>query len=270
MADRIGARRDGFAIGVVGGPTTVIDIGGSRFVVDPTFDPPGEKNYLTKLRGPAVSADELGAVDAVLVSHDLHLDNLDESGRQFALSAPVLLVGPRAAERLGPPATGLATWQTTAVPRGDGGGELTVRAVPAQHGPADGTRDADGNVNCEVTGFVISGDGLPTVYVSGDNASIAVVAEVAERVGPVDVAVLFMGGARVSIREGGRPLTLTSERGAAAAAVLAAPVVVPAHYEGWAHFTEGADRIVAAFEDAGLSKLLLMAPPGEWVRPPVG
>jgi L-ascorbate metabolism protein UlaG (beta-lactamase superfamily) len=269
MADRIGAARDGFAIGVVGGPTTVIDIGGSRFVVDPTFDPAGDKVYLTKLRGPAVAAAELGAVDAVLVSHDLHPDNLDGSGKEFALAAPVLLTGPRAAERLGPPATGLATWESTAVPRGDGGGELTVQAVPAMHGPADGTRDADGNVNCEVTGFVISGEGLPTVYVSGDNASVAVVAEVARRIGPVDVAVLFAGGARVSIREGGRPLTLTSERAAAAAAVLAAPVVVPAHYEGWAHFTEGPERIVEAFEDAGLSGVLRMAPIGEWVRPSI-
>jgi L-ascorbate metabolism protein UlaG (beta-lactamase superfamily) len=269
MADRIGAARDGFAIGVVGGPTTVIDIGGSRFVVDPTFDPAGDKVYLTKLRGPAVAAAELGAVDAVLVSHDLHPDNLDGSGKEFALAAPVLLTGPRAAERLGPPATGLATWESTAVPRGDGGGELTVQAVPAMHGPADGTRDVDGNVNCEVTGFVISGEGLPTVYVSGDNASVAVVAELARRIGPVDVAVLFAGGARVSIREGGRPLTLTSERAAAAAAVLAAPVVVPAHYEGWAHFTEGPERIVEAFEDAGLSGVLRMAPIGEWVRPSI-
>ncbi|HEX4252846.1 MAG TPA: MBL fold metallo-hydrolase [Pseudonocardia sp.] len=267
MADRIGPERNGFAVGVVGGPTTVIDIGGTRFVADPTFDPPGEKAYLTKLRGPAVPAEELGAVDAVLVSHDLHLDNLDESGRQFALAAPVLLVGPRAATRLGPPATGLANWESTKVPRGDGAGDLTVQAVPAMHGPADGTRDEDGNVNCEVTGFVISGDDLPTVYVSGDNASIAVVAEVARRIGRIDVAVLFAGGARVSIRESGRPLTLTSERAAAAAAVLAAPVVVPSHYDGWAHFTEGSERIVEAFEDAGLSKVLLMAPLGEWVRP---
>ncbi|HWN33657.1 MAG TPA: MBL fold metallo-hydrolase [Pseudonocardia sp.] len=270
MADRVGAQRQGFAVGVLGGPTTVIDIGGSRFVVDPTFDPPGDKVYLTKLRGPAVPAAELGAVDAVLVSHDLHPDNLDESGKLFALAAPVLLTGPRAAERLGPPATGLATWESTWVPRGDGAGELTVRAVPAMHGPADGTRDADGHVNCEVTGFVISGDGVPTVYVSGDNASIAVVAEVAGRIGAVDVAVLFVGAARVAIREGGRPLTLTSERAAAAAAVLAAPAVVPAHYDSWAHFTEGPERIVEAFEDAGLSKVLLMAPPGEWVRLPVG
>ena len=40
--------------------------------------------------------------------------------------------------------------------RGDGPGDLTIRAVPAMHGPVDGVRDADGHVNCEVTGFVLA------------------------------------------------------------------------------------------------------------------
>lgn len=31
---------------------------------------------------------------------------------------------------------------------------------------------------------------------------------------------------------------------AAAAAVLGASVVIPAHYDGWAHFTEGRDDLV--------------------------
>ena len=69
---RVGAERVGFGIAVLGGPTTVVDLAGSRLVVDPTFDPPGDKGYLTKLRGPATSEADLGPVDAVLVSHDLH------------------------------------------------------------------------------------------------------------------------------------------------------------------------------------------------------
>ena len=44
------------------------------------------------------------------------------------------------------------------------GGSLTVTAVPAVHGPEDGERDADGFVNCEVIGFVLAGQDLPTVY----------------------------------------------------------------------------------------------------------
>jgi hypothetical protein len=61
-------------------------------------------------------------------------------------------------------------------------------------------------VNCEVTGFVLSGPGLPTVYLSGDNASMGVINEVADRVGQIDIAVLFAGAASVPTKERGRPL----------------------------------------------------------------
>ena len=83
---------------------------------------------------------------------------------------------------------------------------------------------------------------------------------------------LFIGAARVSTKERGRPLTLTSERAAAAAAVLGAPVVVPAHYDGWAHFSEGLERVVEAFDEAGLSDVLRTADPGSWAisRPMAG
>lgn len=52
-------------------------------------------------------------------------------------------------------------------------------------------------VNTEVIGFVLSGPGLPTVYLSGDNASIATVAEIARRAPAIDAAVLHAGAARV-------------------------------------------------------------------------
>ncbi len=66
---------------VVGGPTTVLDVGGLRIVSDPTFDDLGPHGYLTKTAGPAVAEDQLGPVDLVLVSHDNHPDNLDDRGR---------------------------------------------------------------------------------------------------------------------------------------------------------------------------------------------
>ncbi|WP_425584248.1 MBL fold metallo-hydrolase [Streptosporangium album] len=181
---------------VLGGPTAVIDIGGLRIVTDPAFDAAGPHGYLTKTAGPAVGADELGPVDLVLVSHDLHLDNLDEHGRASALAAPLVLTGPRSASRLGSPAVGLSLWTSHALPRADGNGDLTVLAVPAVHGPEDGERAADGNVNCEVTGFVLSGQDLPTVYVSDDNASIRTVAEISHRVPDIGAAVLNAGAAR--------------------------------------------------------------------------
>ena len=231
--------------------------------MDPTFDPPGVHAYLTKVTGPAVSADALGPVDAVLISHDQHPDNLDDDGRRMALAAPLVLTHPGAAERLGAPAVGLAPWQSYELPGVYG--SLAVQAVPAVHGPSDGQRDASGHINCEVTGFVLSGPGVPTVYLSGDNASMGAAKEVADRVGGIDIAVLFAGAASVPTKERGRPLTLTAARAAAAAEVLGAKVVIPAHVDGWAHFSEGVDEVVAAFEQAGISNLLRVAAHGEWI-----
>ncbi|MEU6343611.1 MBL fold metallo-hydrolase [Streptomyces sp. NPDC046977] len=264
MAPRISPERRACAVCVVGGPTVVLDIGGLRLVTDPTFDEAGEHGYLTKTAGPAVHEDELAPVDAVLVSHDLHPDNLDVRGRAFALASSLVLTGPASARRLGHPARGLAVWESVELPR-PGGDTVTVHAVPAQHGPDDGERDEQNQVNCEVTGFVLSGTGLPTVYVSGDNASVGVVAEIARRMPPVDIAVLFMGGARVPVRSRNRPLTLTAERASAAASVLGSPLVVPAHCDSWAHFTEDRADIDRAFDDAGLSARLRSAENGVWI-----
>ncbi|MFG2356491.1 MBL fold metallo-hydrolase [Streptomyces sp. NPDC048521] len=253
------------AVTVLGGPTAVIDMGGLRIVSDPTFDEAGPHGYLIKTTGPARTEAAVGPVDLVLVSHDVHPDNLDERGRAFAKAAPLVLTGPLAAARLGSPAVGLAPWTSHSVARGDGGGDLTVLAVPAVHGPEDGDRDADGHVNCEVTGFVLSGRGLPTVYISGDNASLRVVAEISRRVPDITAALLHAGAARVPAKFDGRPLSLDSRRAAAAAAVLGADLVVPAHYDGWAHFSEGGADLELAFHEAGLSSLLRTAGHGSWV-----
>lgn len=266
MPDTIDARRRGLGFAVLGGPTTVIDVAGLRIVIDPTFDPPGEHRYLTKTAGPVAGTEQLGAVDVVLVSHDEHPDNLDTAGRAFAQSVPVLLTHPRAALRLGPTARGLEAWETVDLPGGHGHA-VAVQAVPAVHGPADGQRDERGFVNCEVTGFVLSGTGIPTIYLSGDNASIGAVRSIRDRVGEIDIAVLFAGAARVSAKERNRPLTLTGQRAAAAAEVLGAKVVIPAHLDGWAHFSEGLDEFVTAFDEAGLGHLVATAPHGQWIEP---
>lgn len=246
----------------------MIDLGGRRFLIDPTFDDPGPHDYLKKLVGPAITPEALGPIDAVLVSHDNHPDNFDDEGRRVALAAPLVLTNPGAAARLGSPAVGLAPFETFELPAGDGAKAITVQVVPAVHGPADGACDTDGHVNCEVTGFVLSGADLPTVYLSGDNASIAAVREIADRVGTVDVAVIFAGAARVPTKERGRPLTLTGQRVAAAAEVLDARLVIPAHVDGWAHFSEGVGEVGVAFDDAGILDRLAVAPYGEWIVPP--
>jgi hypothetical protein len=49
--------------------------------------------------------------------------------------------------------------------------------------------------------------------------------------------------------------------------VLRAKVVIPAHADGWAHFTEGIEDIHRSFSDAGISNALGLAPTGTWIVP---
>ncbi|WP_338023557.1 hypothetical protein [Amycolatopsis vastitatis] len=45
--------------------------------------------------------------------------------------------------------------------------------------------------------------------------------------------------------------------------MLGAAKVVPLHFRGWGHFSEGADVLRAEFEAAGLAGRLVLLEPGE-------
>ncbi|WP_433507793.1 MBL fold metallo-hydrolase [Pseudonocardia halophobica] len=147
----------------------------------------------------------------------------------------------------------MAPWETAEVPTP--AGPLVVRAVPARHGPP-GAEAFSG----PVTGFVLEAPDGTTVYVSGDNASVGVVEEIAERVPCVDLAVLFCGAARRPDRP--EPLTLTAADAVLAARALDARRVLPVHTEGWLHFTEGPGTLHRAFAEAGLADRLTILPLG--------
>ncbi|HEY8719761.1 MBL fold metallo-hydrolase [Pengzhenrongella sp.] len=248
---------------VLGGPTALLEIAGLRLLTDPTFDAPGRYptgSRLEKTTPPAWTAEQVGELDAVLLSHDQHPDNLDISGRELLRTAPVVLTTPLAAGRLDSNAIALSAWEEVELV-GSGGQVLTVTGVPARHGP-EGCEPVTG----PVTGFVLSGEDLPTLYVSGDNASLDHVQAIAERCGPVDVALLFAGAARTALFDGAN-LTLTSDEAAEAARILGARRAVLVHVEGWAHFTEGPATLPAAFERAGILDRLTMPTPGTPTRP---
>src|SRR6202012_888936 len=112
-------------ITLIGGPTALIEIDGFRLLTDPTFDAPGTTYQLPhvkleKLQGPALSAASVGKVDAVLLSHDQHADNLDHSGKDFLAQAKRVLTTIAGAKRLGNHAEGLAPWASTELTGKDG------------------------------------------------------------------------------------------------------------------------------------------------------
>jgi L-ascorbate metabolism protein UlaG (beta-lactamase superfamily) len=247
---------------LIGGPTALIEIGGLRILTDPTFDAPGDhpvgQRVLTKTTGPSRTPEHVGPVDVVLLSHDQHPDNLDDLGRAFVREAPLTVSTAAAAERVDGNVRALDRWTHLELPRPDGG-TLTVHAVPAQHGP-DGMDASSG----PVTGFVLRGKGLPTVYVSGDNASVRVVEEIVDNLGPIDIALLFAGAARTARIDAF--VTLTATQAVRAARVLDPAVIVPVHAEGWAHFTQNQDDLRAAFRAAGLDDRLRLLAPGQSVE----
>src|ERR1700690_783156 len=116
-------------ITLIGGPTALIEIDGFRLLTDPTFDAPRAYQLphvkLEKLSGPALSAEAIGEVDAVLFSHAQHADNLDDCGRQFLAKSKRLLTTIAGAKRLGGHAEGLEPWARTEL-KGRDGQSLTI------------------------------------------------------------------------------------------------------------------------------------------------
>jgi len=238
----------------IGGPTAVLEYAGLRIVTDPTFDPPGTYgdpgDQLVKTQGPSIARLDIGAVDLVLLSHHEHEDNLDFEGLELLAQGVLTLSTMKAATDLfGGGVVGLDSWESHQV------GDVTVTAVPALHGPP-GSEARLG----PVIGFVLEAAGEPTVYVSGDNASIPLVEQIASAFARIDIALLFAGAARIP--EIDAPLTLTSTDAATAARVLGASRVVGLHTEDWAHFSESRAQLEAAF--AG-TDLLVSTPRGETV-----
>src|SRR3954454_328347 len=106
--------------------------------------------------------DAIGPVDAVLLSHDQHSDNLDNSGRDYLLKAPRALTTEAGAKGLGGHVEGLAPWSTAHLKNADAN-TVTIAPTPAHQGPA-GAEPLSG----DFIGFVVSSSRKDTtsVYIS--------------------------------------------------------------------------------------------------------
>jgi len=223
----------------LGGPTTLIELDGWRILTDPTFDPPGRLYRFGwgtsshKIAGPAEPPDDVFPVDLVLLSHDHHADNLDDSGRALLGQAPTVITTVPGARRLGSNnVRGLADWESTTV-TAPGRPPLTITATPCRHGPRF-SRPIAG----KVVGFALHRDGEDTaaLWMSGDTVLYDGLREVAERI-PVDVALLHLGGVRFWFT-GPVRFTMTAAEGVELMRLMQPRVAVPVHYEGWTHFRE--------------------------------
>lgn len=242
----------------IGGPTILIEYQGLRLLTDPTFDPAGTDyptNIYTlhKKLSPAVGQEEIGKIHAILLSHDHHFDNLDNSGRDFLSRAEIAITTEAGAVRLGGNSKALTPWSE--INLGDESRPITITGTPARHGPPHADRGP-------VVGFILKSDESDkVVYLSGDTVWYEGLEEIKDRF-DVAVAVLFMGAACVP-EVGPDHLTFTAEEGVQFARSFSNARIVPVHYEGWAHFVESRAEIDRAFNAAGLSYRLVWLEPGK-------
>lgn len=199
-----------------GHATTVVRDSGVRLLTDPLLV--RRLAHLRRRRGalpPATVAD----ADAVLVSH-LHADHLHlPSLARLATGTP--LVVPRGAVAAVAGLRRLARrLEVTEVRAGEAVrvGALRVRAVPAAH---DGRRLPYGPRRSAALGYVVEGE-LRT-YFAGDTGLFA---GMADEVGPVDAALLPVGGWGPFLGPG----HLNARRAAEALRRLGARCGVPVHY----------------------------------------
>ena len=190
-----------------------------------------------------IEPERLGFVDVVTASHG-HTDHLDPDTLR-ALDAQ--LVAPAAhralaAERAGREPVGIDDGETVEL----AGFEIT--AVPAAHEEIE--RDDEGRMLH--LGYVVR-CGPFTLYHAGDTIPYE---GMAQRIGPVDVALLPINGCAPERRVAGN---LNGDEAAALAHEIGARVAVPMHFEMFEFNTEPPDAFVAACERLGQPYRVLRA-----------
>lgn len=201
-----------------GHATCTIEDSGVRLLTDPLFA--RRFAHLRRRRG-EVPPPRAAVADAVLISH-LHSDHLHlPSLSRLAPGSPLIV--PRGAVAAVPGLRVLRRvrgLRITEVAPGDevAVGALRVRAVPALH---DGRRLPVGPRRAPALGYVVEGEAR--TYFAGDTALFDAMAEV---VGPVDVALLPVGGWGPYLGHD----HLDAVRAAHALALLAPRSAIPVHY----------------------------------------
>ena len=197
-------------------------------------------------------------IDAVLLTHEHHDDNLDPSGRELLPSAGVVVTTVSGATRLDGNARGVEPWATTRL-EAPGLPAIELTATPCRHGPPFSRALAG-----DVIGFALqwAGQEHGVLWISGDTVLYDGVRKVADRL-RVDTALLHLGGVRFPIT-GPIRYTMTARDAVELIGLLRPRAAIPVHYEGWKHFQEGRRAIEEEFDRASddVRSRIRWLPPG--------
>ncbi len=152
---------------------------------------------------------------------------------------------------------GLQPWESTTLALG--GQQFTVIGTPCQHLPGG-----------ECTGFIITTsefgtntDGLQNaIFFSGDTVYIEELAQICNKFHVV-VALLNLGSATVPLPDGPLQITMDGKQAARLFREIKADIMIPMHYESWAHFSQPREEAAKVFEEEGIADKVYWLTPGK-------
>ena len=242
----------------IGHSTFLIGLAGRNILTDPFFSERASPVYFAgpkRFVPPGLDIDELPPIDLIVISHN-HYDHMDLAAlKKLGARFPNVRVlvplgdGPLVKE------TGIADVRELDWYDEDGIAGVKVTSVPAIHRANRGLFDLNKTLWC---GYVISGAGQK-IWFAGDTGSGPVFAnEVAKKVGPVDTALIPIGG--FLPRDVLRAVHASPEESLELARLMGAKTAIGMH---WGTLPLGADTPIDAikqFEAAdtpGLAKVLM-------------
>lgn len=243
---------DEINIRYIGGSTALFQIGGLRFITDPTFDQKNteyetEGTKLQKLGNPLIAPQQLDKMDFVLLTNGHHYANLDHTGREYLNYVEYVFTTEDAASGLGSNVVGLKAWQEIELATKDGRTVILI-GIPCEQHETEAKKGT-------TTGFLLylQDDPNGAVYITGTTLYTDGMNEVAKRFN-VRLLIPFLGAARAGTGQGFSSMTVKDA--ISLSAVFDQAIITPLQFEGWAHYTEGAAEIQVAFFNEGLTSRL--------------
>ena len=225
----------------------LLEIGGSRFLIDPSLDPAGARppvpNTPNPRRNPLVELPAgwetlVGSASALVVTH-LHQDHWDATSAATLNTALPVFGQPEDIDRL----TDQGCTDLRPVDRDASFGDITITRTAGHHGTGE-----IGKAMAPVSGFVFAAPGEPTVYIAGDTIWCAEVAGAIERHRPEGIVVNASGARFLE----GDPIVMTAEGVAKVHAAAPDATIVIVHLEAINHCLERRDHYRTALPALGV------------------